>query len=246
MMCLNCDAERIHHNPYLRIIMTTKRVKLTYFDHTWGRALAIRIALRISQAKFEDKRIRFPEFLKLRTSEGQSDEVPLGFLPIVELPSGQISSQSMSIARWAGKVAGIYPLEDFDAALLVDEVMESVLEITDNIPPMPEGNGNHDTALKKRREYAMKVIPKYLNFLAKKYENGGFLLGSELSIADLIVFQVFYNIKGGFYGGVEFNDTILKYPVLSQLYEDILELDCVQQELEADKLLYSKNEKSKF
>ena len=143
-------------------------------------------------------------------------------------------------------VAGRYPLEDFDAALLVDEVMESAFKITGNIPPMPEGNQIQDTALKKLREYAIKVIPKYLNFLAKKYENGGVLLGPKLSIADLMVFQVFYNMKGGFYGGVEFNDTILKYPVLSQLYEDILELDCVQQEIGADKLLYSKKEKSKF
>ncbi len=203
--------------------MSTKQARLTYFDHTWGRALAIRIAFRVAKQNVEDIRVKFPQLVEQRGPSGQSREVPLGFLPTIELESGQISSQSQSIARYAGRVAGMYPNEDFEKSLLVDEVMESALEMM----------------MGKPTEDSMK---KYLKFLSDKLGNNTYLLGDEVvSIADLIIFQCMFNIQDDRVEGIDFHQMFRKYPKLLKLFHSVSNLPYVQEELNEDRHRYNNN-----
>ena len=96
------------------------QLKLTYFDFHGGRAEPVRLALHIGGIEFEDHRFAFPEFAAVRKS------TPFGQVPTLQVDGVQVT-QCDSILRYAGKLAGLYPADAFQA-LLCDEVMYVVEE----------------------------------------------------------------------------------------------------------------------
>ena len=214
-----------------------KKIKLTYFDHTWGRALATRIALRMANIGYEDERVVFPQFEKMRGTSGQSNKVPLGVLPTLEVSSSQVSSQSMSIARYAGKRAGLYPLQDFEKALLVDEVMETTLEMMESVSRISK---EHDGTAENIKQNIHQRMTFYLEFISRKiaYENGPYLLGKEVSIADLVLFQVMYNVRDGRVKEVTLENSFFKFPTIKAHFENVERLPAVRLELAEDQKRY--------
>jgi len=77
-------------------------IKLTDFDVDGGRAEPTRIALSIGGIAFEDHRISFSEFGRMRAS------TPFNALPAIEMNDG-VYTQSNAMNRYFGKQAGLYP-----------------------------------------------------------------------------------------------------------------------------------------
>jgi len=94
-------------------------LQLTYFDTHGGRGEPARLALHIGGIAFEDKRFAFSEFAEVRKS------TPFGQVPTLHV-DGVLVTQSDAITRYAGKLAGLYPTDPYQA-LLCDEVL-GVLE----------------------------------------------------------------------------------------------------------------------
>jgi glutathione S-transferase len=168
-------------------------LKLTYFPAA-GRAFVTRLCLRAAGVPFEDERIGFPALVALKGEAGFSPAVPLGQLPIITLPSGEVVTQSGAHFRWAAKKAGLYPA-DADAALLVDEVMHVCDEMSSKLPQ------HADKEVKKsmREAFVKDVMPKYMGFLEKKLaaRGGKFFGGASIDVADLSLFTTFLSIKKG-------------------------------------------------
>ena len=80
--------------------------KLTYFNMD-GRAAPVRIAFHAAGIDFEDIRIDFPDFMAMR------DSLRFGCLPTLEI-DGQVVTQSNAMARYVGKLAGLYPEDDLE------------------------------------------------------------------------------------------------------------------------------------
>ena len=93
------------------------KLKLTYFDFDGGRGEPARLALHIGGIAFEDHRIAGKEWPAFR------DKTPFLAIPTLEV-DGRVVSQSNSINRYVGKLAGLYPNDDLQA-FLCDEVMEA-------------------------------------------------------------------------------------------------------------------------
>ena len=93
------------------------KLKLTYFDFDGGRGEPARLALHIGGVAFEDHRIAGKDWPAFR------DKTPFFAMPTLEV-DGKIVSQSNSINRYVGKLAGLYPKDDWQA-LLCDEVMDA-------------------------------------------------------------------------------------------------------------------------
>ncbi|EEY69352.1 glutathione S-transferase, putative [Phytophthora infestans T30-4] len=91
--------------------MTQPQLKLTYFDGK-GRAELSRLILNSAEIAFTDDRITHSDFAALKPT------LPLGQVPVLEL-DGMVYGQSMAIARYAAKIAGLYP-SDATEALKVD------------------------------------------------------------------------------------------------------------------------------
>jgi len=173
-------------------------LKLTYFNFPFWRAEASRIALQLAEIPFEDVRPTREEFIKMK----QTGELPYDQLPILEV-EGKIIAQSVSIARFCGKISGLYPSNDDVDAARVDELMETANQITELFrSSMREKDQTKKLAL--RKNLAESELPKWLSFLNARLsvESGDFFVAERLTIADLVIWRLCSWLSGGILDGI--------------------------------------------
>ena len=158
------------------------KLKLTYFDFSGGRAEPARLALHIGGIPFEDHRFAPADFPEVRKA------TPLGQVPTLQVNDVQVT-QSDAITRYAGKLAGLYPEDPFQA-LLCDEVLGALEDINIAIGATFRMTGEE---LKSARQaLAAGALPKYLRWLEQQLASHGgeFLADHRLTIADLKAFVI--------------------------------------------------------
>ena len=103
---------------------------LYYFSIPFWRAEVTRLALYMNDIEFVDHRISDTE----RDQFKKNGQLPNGMiapfrqLPVLEV-DGKIVAQTGAIARFCGKLAGMYPSDnDFNAAR-VDQIIEAAQDI---------------------------------------------------------------------------------------------------------------------
>lgn len=153
--------------------------RLTYFDVDGGRAEPIRIALNAAGIPFEDRRLSFQEFGESRQG------YRFTCVPVLEIDGKQVT-QSSALARYAGKLAGLYP-EDALQALYCDEAMGAVEDITNHIGSTFRLQG--DAQREARVALVDGWLPIYLKGFADLLQRGGgrYLADNRLTVADLCV-----------------------------------------------------------
>eukprot|EP01038_Epipyxis_sp_PR26KG_P014094 gene14094-18913_t len=196
-------------------------LKLTYFNIP-GRAYAIRACFNIGGIPFEDETIEFSQLNELRGPNGANSLIPLGSVPVLTLPSGEVIAQSGAILRYAGKLAKLYP-ENFEEALKVDEILETVSEVLTSSPQ----HSDPETKKALRLEYASGKLKKFYNFYAGKLEaSGGSYIATEtLSIADVLLYAQLKSLRKGSFDYIP-SDYDSQWPIL-QNYIDFIESDPV-------------------
>eukprot|EP00188_Purpureofilum_apyrenoidigerum_P003329 Plantae.Rhodophyta-Purpureofilum_apyrenoidigerum.ctg3459.p1 GENE.Plantae.Rhodophyta-Purpureofilum_apyrenoidigerum.ctg3459~~Plantae.Rhodophyta-Purpureofilum_apyrenoidigerum.ctg3459.p1 ORF type:complete len:208 (+),score=37.29 Plantae.Rhodophyta-Purpureofilum_apyrenoidigerum.ctg3459:352-975(+) len=199
------------------------KLKLIYFDGK-GRAEPIRLALSIGKVDFEEERVNFDEFVARK----KSGEFMYGKMPVLEVDGEQLA-ESSALLRYCGRLSGTYP-EDPISACLVDEVMSALDDLTR--PFVKSGQSQEPEKIKEGRRYAVEnSYPSILTGLEKRWTTntkGPFLLGSDVSVADLFAF-VFYSL---------IHDKVMDYiteedfagcPSLKKVYEAVLDIPEVKQ-----------------
>ena len=172
--------------------------RLVYFGIP-GRAEAIRLALAIGGVEFEDKRIPFPAWGKLKPT------TPWGGVPVLELADGSQLAQARSILRFVGKSTGLYPADPL-AAQRVDELMDALEDLGAAISSVGQ-------RLPKEEQEAARLAAVSEGgvvhaFLAKIEAfigaNGsrGYAVGAEMNIASILTFTSLGRLVGGVYYGV--------------------------------------------
>ncbi|MEI8029231.1 MAG: glutathione S-transferase family protein [Comamonadaceae bacterium] len=161
------------------------QLKLTYFDTHGGRAEPARLALAIGGIAFEDHRFTFPEFAEVRKA------TPFGQVPTLQVDGVQVT-QCDSILRYAGKLAGLYPSDPFQA-LLCDEVMYVVEEASVKMGPTFRMTG--DAQKEARLALVNGAMPVYLGWLQSQLlaHGGEYFADQRLTVADL---KVFVDVRG--------------------------------------------------
>jgi glutathione S-transferase len=153
------------------------KLVLTYFDIDGSRGEVARLAMHIAGIAFEDKRIARNDWSALR------DNMPYQALPVLEV-DGQIIAHSNTINRYVGKLAGLYPKDDWQAAL-ADEVMDAIEDISHKIGNTfaLEGEGKK----KAREALAAGPIARFLQQLDARLKAGGgeWFVEQRLTVADL-------------------------------------------------------------
>jgi prostaglandin-H2 D-isomerase / glutathione transferase len=165
------------------------KLKLTYFDFDGGRGEPARLALRIGGVAFEDNRIPAPEWPK------QRDQTPFRALPVLEV-DGKAITQSNTINRYVGKLAGLYPKDDWQAAL-ADEVMDAAEDLGSRLGATIAMG---DAEKKKVREaLAADALPRHLETLAARLTAAGgeYFADKRLTVADLKVFMLIRWLRSG-------------------------------------------------
>jgi glutathione S-transferase len=165
------------------------RFKLTYFDFDGGRGEPIRIAFHAAGVEFEDHRISFDEFMKTR------GDMRFTCAPVLEIDD-VIVTQSNSILRYIGKLAGLYP-EDHLQALYCDEAMDAVEDLLHQIG---KSFGLEGDELKAAREQLTDGwLTVFIKGLAEILQRGGgeYFAGNRLTVADLKVFVQIRSLRAG-------------------------------------------------
>jgi len=165
------------------------KLKLTYFDFDGGRGEPARLALTIGGIPFEDHRIPGPEWPKHR------DTMPFRAMPVLEV-DGRIVTQSNTINRYVGKLAGLYPKDDWQSALC-DEITDATEDISSRIGATIALD---DAAKKKAREaLAADALPRHLETLQGRLKAAGgeFFSDQRLTVADLKVFMLVRWLRSG-------------------------------------------------
>ena len=167
----------------------TPRLVLTYFDFDGSRGEVARLAMHIAGIPFEDRRIARKDWAALR------DSTPFQAVPTLEV-DGQVIAQSNTINRYVGKLAGLYPADDWQAAR-VDEIMDAVEDITTRIA----GTFTLDDEAKKSAREALSAgsIPRFLRQIEARLQAGGgeWFAENRLTVADLKCYLWIRWLKSG-------------------------------------------------
>ncbi len=154
--------------------------RLTYFDIDGGRAEPIRIAFHAAGLEFEDNRISFAEFGKMRES------TRFRCVPVLEIDGGAVT-QSNALSRYVGKMAGLYPDDDLQA-LYCDEVLGALEDVSHFIV---RTFGLEGEELRLAREKLVNGwLSIFLRGLSELLARGGgeYFADNRLTVADLKVF----------------------------------------------------------
>ena len=198
--------------------MNDKQYIVNYWNVP-GRGESVRVMLALGEINFKNNYIPLPFPMEnppgLKpipfddgTWNNLKPKTPWGTLPTLELPSGKIIGQQRSILRYLGKNIKyrdtfLYPDKNEDAAL-VDSFMDMLEDIWPiliglNGPESMEtaplystmlGLGTLDDFLNPRMEEGKGDLALQFDFLENAIdESGPFLLGQNLSCADILLFS---------------------------------------------------------
>jgi len=177
-------------------------LRLRYFPFP-GRAGPIRDALQIGRIKFQDEHVP-PEQFRARRAAG---EFPFGGLPVFDVETTErrvCAAQSNAILRYAGRLSGLYPVEDPLLALKVDEALDMGEDINCLLAPsIHEQDTQRKLAM--RKELAEETLPFWAGCFEKLLvDNGssGFIAGDNLSVADLKLYWIIDWLTSGMLDGI--------------------------------------------
>lgn len=173
--------------------------KLIYFGIP-GRGEAIRLALTIGGVEFEDKRVPFQDWGKVKAT------TPWGTVPVLELADGSQLAQARSILRFVGKATGLYPSEQPLLAQRVDELMDALEDLDAAITSA--GRGLPKDEQEAARFAAVSEGGAVYSLLAKidafikAHSSGGYAVGAGMNIASILTFVTLGRVVGGVFFGV--------------------------------------------
>jgi len=182
--------------------------KYTYFNGR-GRGETPRLCFAAGGIKFEDNRVEFKDWPELKPS------TPWGSLPVLEV-DGKAIGQSMTIARYVAREAGLTGKNSMEQAL-IDSVVDTVTDLREK---MVEAHFKpEDQKPAAQKDLMQKVIPGTLPNLEKlaaaNKEKSGFFVGSKMSLADVHFFAILEVLKS------QAPDVLAAYPTLKKIFDNV-------------------------
>ena len=192
------------------------KLKLSYFPFPFWRAEISRVALFMADIEFENHYVSFDE-LRAMKKEGS---LPFGQVPILEV-DGQVIAQTGAIARFCGKLSGLYPRDNDLEAALIDQFIDAATDITMLFSPtMLEKD--QEKKLAARAEIAKKKLPRWLGHLEAQlgHDESGYVVGGCLTMADLTLWRITGWLGSGTLDGIP-TDVLGGYPKLESHFATI-------------------------
>jgi glutathione S-transferase len=186
---------------------TFTSLRLRYMEFP-GRAQAIRDTLRIGRIDFVDEHLTPDQFSNCRAA----GEFPFGGIPVLVIETSDGThcvAQSNAILRFAGRLTGLYPMEDPLQALKVDEALGVGEDINCLLEPsLHEEDTERKMAM--RKVLADETLPFWMSCLDRSLvANGstGFIVSNNLTIADLKLYWIIDWLTMGILDGIPKNLT---------------------------------------
>ena len=181
---------------------------LYYFSIPFWRAEVTRLSLYINDVEFIDYRISENEYEKFK----EKGELPNGSiapfrqLPVLEV-NGEIIAQTGAIARFCGKITGMYPTNNNLQAAKIDQIIEAAQDIN-YIISISGREKDKNKKIELRKRLSTIHLPKWFHFLENLLiaNNGSkWFVGKSMTIADLAIWRLIGWIISGKLDGVPLN-----------------------------------------
>ena len=145
------------------------KLKFIYVDTPFWRAEVGRIALFMGDIKFDDVRIKRDDFSTAKETGTLSDGTVLPFHQIPCLVVDDVSiAQTGAIARFCGKLSGLYPTHDDVNAAKIDDFIDFATDLTVMIDNTPNKTDDKKK-IKARRDLATGPLNENYLCLKKIY-----------------------------------------------------------------------------
>jgi glutathione S-transferase len=180
-------------------------MKLTfiYFDFPFWRAEVGRIALFMGGIDFENRLVDGDEFNRVQQTGHLDDgtSIPFHQLPCLIIDGVPIA-QTAGIARFCGKLSGMYPKDDDLLAGRIDQFLDFATDITELV--FLTGQGDDDLIKKAKREtLASDDLPRKLQMLEKCINaESEWVVGPQLGLADLAIWRMMGWLSSGIVDGI--------------------------------------------
>ncbi|MHC8603586.1 glutathione S-transferase family protein [Arenicellales bacterium IMCC58067] len=180
-------------------------MKLTfiYFDFPFWRAEVGRIALFMGGIEFENRLVDGDEFNRVQQTGHLDDgtSIPFHQLPCLIIDGVPIA-QTAGIARFCGKLSGMYPKDDDLLAGQIDQFLDFATDITELI--FSTSRDDDDLIKKAKREtLASDDLPRKLQMLEKCINaESQWVVGPQLGLADLAIWRMMGWLSSGIVDGI--------------------------------------------
>ena len=197
-------------------------VTLIYLDNPFWRIELARIPLFIGDISFNDKRITLEEFRSAKETGFLKDGTKLPFHQIPCLVvDGVPIAQTGAIARFCGKLSGLYPSEDSISCALIDQFIDFVTDLT-NLVYIPSNSPlTEDEKIQHRRILAEGELKRKLDMLEDNISaNQTWIVGKEMTIADIAIWRGIGWLASDLVAGIR-QPYFVNYPKITKLFKNV-------------------------
>ncbi|MDA9973250.1 glutathione S-transferase [Alphaproteobacteria bacterium] len=199
-------------------------ISIIYLNFPFWRAEVSRIALHIGKIKYDDIRVERDEFMRAR-SLGKLDNgtiIPFHQLPCLIVDDESIG-QTAGIARYCGKLSGLYPTDENLLAAKIDQYIDLMTDIT-----VLTFNAGRDLKPKekiiKRKEFFDQEFTRKFKMLEEHISNNGkTIITKNFNISDIALWSFVNWITSGTIDGFPKN-ILKKYPKIQKVFKYVNEL----------------------
>jgi len=167
--------------------MTHAHPTLLYFNGK-GRGETSRLMFAEAKVHFEDKRVEFADWPKVKPT------TPTGQMPVLTLADGKQYAESRAVDRIVARLCHLYGKDDHERAV-IDYIYEIVKEAFDKFASIAFAKGDSDEEKKKKMgDYYGSFLPplvKAMETQLKSHAEGKHHFTSSVSLADIVAFDFF-------------------------------------------------------
>ncbi|XP_037043562.1 glutathione S-transferase 1-like [Bradysia coprophila] len=178
--------------------MESSTYKLVYYDVRWE-GEQIRLMFAYKEVEFEDIRIKLqlgaedwpvPSQLFDQIPKDIQDKLLLEKLPLLELSNGKTISGARACSLFVAKRFGLLGSDEFEEAK-INEILDASQDFSEAFYAIQLASTKEEKEKVSQNVVAV-VTPKYMNLFNKLVEenSSGFMVGNQLSLADLHVFNI--------------------------------------------------------
>ena len=194
-------------------------ISIIYFNFPFWRAEVSRIALNIGKIKYDDIRVDRDEFIRVRSS-GKLDNgtiIPFHQLPCLIVDDESIG-QTAGIARYCGKLSGLYPSDDNLLAVKIDQYIDLMTDIT--VLTFNAGRDlEPEEKIIKRKEFFDQEFTRKFKMLEKNISNNGkTIIANNFNISDIALWSFVNWITSGSIDGFP-NNILNDYPKIEKVFK---------------------------
>ncbi len=170
------------------------KIRLFYTDIPFWRAEVSRLALYIGNVDFENVHLTRRDDFDIMVNTGilpYGVQAPFRQVPVLEV-DGQVIGQTAGIARFCGKLSGLYPKDDDILAAKIDQIIDAANDIT-NLVGLTMREKDPDKKKLARKKLSEETLPKWFGFLEnllQENKSSEWFAGDTMSVADLAIWRL--------------------------------------------------------